>query len=191
MSRSRETLASTLAAATDNDSVSAFTCMSTCGTFGDTKFQRPSTTAESGFTDCAASSLKARVVAKRWAALMPSASHSSLVALPNAHAAHCRATSSKICSRRASVNDLESRATKSPSATSPERIATHTTSGPAQEPLPTSSTPHTTPDNERSKPNDGRFLAARCGEAGFKGPPATALHLATRWPETWCRPTVR
>ena len=136
ISRSRTTLARMLAAATLRQSRSALTRISTLRTSGETKFHLPSVTATSGITP---SPSIARRQASRWAAVMPSSSHSSWLTAPTAHASHHPAIRSNNLSRSGSVSIFESR---TPSTrVSRGRIAAPTMSGPAQAPRPTSSIP--------------------------------------------------
>ena len=125
-----------LAAATDRQVASAFTRRSTNGTCGRTKSHFPSTTAASGRTPRPSI---ARRAASRWAAAMPSSSHSSWDAAPTAHAVHQPATRSNNSSRPGSVSIFESRTPLT--RRSAGRMAAPTINGPAHAPRPTSSMP--------------------------------------------------
>ena len=98
MIRSRVTLARMLAAATDRQVASALHPPLDVGHVRPTKSQLPSTTAASG---CTPRPSMARWAARRWAAAMPSSSHSSCEAPPTAQATHHEATRSNSSSRSA------------------------------------------------------------------------------------------
>ena len=135
--RSRLTLASIEAAAIDTQVTSPFTIVRVMPP--PTKSTEPSSSTRSGTTGSAS---RARRAARRSAADMPSASHSSCVTTPSDQASHHAAMRSNESSRSRSVSSFESRmryGRRSFGAT-----AAPITSGPAHAPRPTSSMPTTT-----------------------------------------------
>ena len=87
---------------------------------------------------------RARRVASRSAAVIPSRSHSSGPAWPTAQPAHHAATRSNMASLVSSVSCLESRSPFGIRRGDSHSTTTPTLSGPAQAPRPTSSIPATT-----------------------------------------------